>query len=273
MGWPAHFLNHGIHIGGRSVAFGSIPESVPTLSTDGFDVVRTLSSGIAVSPPAVLALVDFEGGTDPTATLQVYGYYPEETDLLTPWQLLQEIDVNTIDSLHVLQAGLGAKRLCVIVSAVTGSPTSVRLAFRAVAASLLSTGDGGGSPSPIPSDLTQDANCTASDNAGDLIYITGPDIGGKPQVARADATANSKMPVVGMIVSKSSATECVIRSLGETSLLSGLTPGKYYFVTATGGVALTPPAGPGTRYAQTVGVALSTNKFWVQPQYMIYTLV
>lgn len=147
MSWPRDFLNQGVHIGGRQVAGGSIPESAPSAASDGFDVVHALSSGIAISPPSILILPDIEGGVSPTATLQVYGYYPEASDLLSMWQLLQETVVEDPSTPIIIQSALGAKRLAVVVLAVTGAPTSVRLVFRAVSGpfQLEAGGDSGSS--------------------------------------------------------------------------------------------------------------------------------
>jgi len=144
MGWPRDFLNRGVHIGGRTVAAGSVPESVPSGAGDGYPVTQTLPSNIAISPPSVLALVDLEGGSSPTATLAIYGYYPEETDLLTPWQLMEAIEVDLSTTPFVLRSVRGAERFEVIVTAITGGPTSVRLSFRAVSSSLAESGGGGG---------------------------------------------------------------------------------------------------------------------------------
>lgn len=326
MGNPRDILNLGIHIGGRNVAVGAVPESAPTLVGDGFPVTVTLPSGIAVTPPNMTCLVDFEGGTDPTAIIQAYGYFPEATDLLSPWQKILETEVGESVNPCVTLFLAGAKRITVIVASTTGSPTSIRLALRGVSGPLPDEdGVGGGPPSPhapthirgasdeidgdqididytpvgytpdvsppqvtsaehltahlagislalsgVSSDIVA-ANCLASDTEGKLICNNGDSVGGVLQVTTADPYTNTKIPAIGVIISKSSSTDCRVQIAGRITVLSGLTPGKLYWLNTNGTATTTVPTGPGTRYVHAVGVALAANVLLWRPQ-DVYTL-
>lgn len=110
------------------------------------------------------------------------------------------------------------------------------------------------------------SDCTADETVGDLVYLSGPPVAGRDQVRRADPSNSSKMPAVGIIVHKLSDTSCWVQWLGETaSIFSGLTPGKNYFVGADGKIAATPTRHASGRFMQAVGVATSSNRFYVRP--------
>jgi len=325
MGNPRDFLNLGVHIGGRNVAAGSVPESAPTLAGAGFPVTVTLRSGVTVTPPNIACLVDFEGGTDPTAIIEVYGYFPEAVDLLSPWQKILETEVGESVNPCVTFFHAGSRRIQVIVVSATGSPTSVRLALRGVSGPLPDEdGVGGGAPSAhapthirggsdeidgdvididfTPSAYTPDvsppqvsstehltahlagidtilaglvpnvvvANCLSTDTEGKLVCNNGDSVGGVLQVTTADPFTNTKVPAIGVIVSKSSSTDCLVQISGLITVLSGLTPGKLYWLNTNGTATVAVPTG-GTRYVHSVGVALASNVLLWRPQ-DVYTL-
>lgn len=124
---------------------------------------------------------------------------------------------------------------------------------------------GGGPPPPSSSDKTFSANCLAGDALGACVYVTGASVGGVPQVATCDPSDESKMPAIGIIVSKASATDATVQRFAIADLTgSGVafTPAARAFVGFTGLPVTTPPtpAGSGSGYVmlQTVGVATET---------------
>lgn len=104
-------------------------------------------------------------------------------------------------------------------------------------------------------------NCDAGVAVGDLVYITGDAVGGRYQVARADAFDFSKMPVVGAIVGKTSSTQATVQWTGEIrGIYSSMTPGRLYFLSSAGTPSLVPPVPSGGNpqaHIQAVGVALT----------------
>ena len=116
-----------------------------------------------------------------------------------------------------------------------------------------------GTPGPGPSVIqTFTGVCAAGDAVGDLMYVSG----GSYAVSKVDITDYSKMPSVGCIVSKPSATSCVIQTAGLVSgVYAGLTPGKIYFAGTNSRPNVVAPV-PGVSqllFHQAVGIALDTN--------------
>ncbi len=109
------------------------------------------------------------------------------------------------------------------------------------------------------------AACTPSDAVGDLVYVTGPAIAGAMQVSRVDISTSLKVPAVGIITAKSSPSSCRVVLSGVVPS-SGLTPGARYFAGADGKPTPTrPPASPGGRFIQSVGVALDETRLALSP--------
>lgn len=105
------------------------------------------------------------------------------------------------------------------------------------------------------------ANCLAADLVGDFVYTTGPKVGSLYQVSRVDIDVQAKMPAVGTIISKTSATECEVQfNALLQGVYSGLTPGARIFIGTDGRPAhtLDRPL-TGRRWLQSVGVAVSAT--------------
>ena len=115
------------------------------------------------------------------------------------------------------------------------------------------------------------ANCLAGDAVGKCAYVTGPMIADRYQVTTCLPTDSDKIPAVGVIVEKTSPTECQVQVFGVTDSVSGLTPGRAYFVGLNGSLVLLPPtpAPSSFAYIQPMGVALSTDRFLVSPSLSI----
>lgn len=121
------------------------------------------------------------------------------------------------------------------------------------------------------SDSTVEANCQPSDSIGKCVYVTGPEVSGKYQVETVDPQDNSKIPSIGVIVAKSSGTDCTVRLFGKMSgTVSGLTPGKALFVGIGGSLSHSIPS-PGATFAyvQPMGVAVDSDEVLLQPSLSI----
>lgn len=112
--------------------------------------------------------------------------------------------------------------------------------------------------------IDEDANCLAGDLVEGLVYVTGPAISGRIQVATADPNDLSKMPAIGMILSKTSPTECKVRMLGLT-VVGGLTPNERYFV-GPGGTFVTAAGLSVVRpmYSQSIGQAADATRLMLE---------
>jgi hypothetical protein len=127
----------------------------------------------------------------------------------------------------------------------------------------------GGGPSPGTDPAVFNATCDAGVAVGTFVRLTG---NAGPEVEAADAYLQAKIPSVGIVVSKTSPTVCVVRNLGAVALFVGLTPGKVYWLGADGAIQATPPpAAPGTmRYAQIVGYALDGSTLMVDINQVVH---
>jgi hypothetical protein len=98
-------------------------------------------------------------------------------------------------------------------------------------------------------------NCLASDSVGDLVFITGPIVGGRVQVTKVDVDDADKMPAYGVITEKATATDCTV--LVEGTLAGSFNPNAIYFAGVGGTIVEGPPPRPvsGYRRVQVVGQA------------------
>jgi len=110
------------------------------------------------------------------------------------------------------------------------------------------------------------ADCPSGIVPDDLVYVTGTAIAGIMQVAKVDVTDRAKMPAYGIVVSKSTATRCVVQTLGQYTTGVSLTPGKPVYVSATGQpISAKPTLGgaPAIAITQIIGYAWDTNKIFL----------
>ena len=108
--------------------------------------------------------------------------------------------------------------------------------------------------------LSFTADCPTSVAVDDLVYVTGPEVGGFYQVDTVDITDRSKMPAIGIVTEKTTATRCEVVTLGEIELGLSLTPGSRYFVGTNGQPSSTmPPRGSTETIRQIIGYALSAD--------------
>lgn len=129
------FLNRGIRVSDVTVASGDVPQAAPALATDGTSLPLT-DGGISILPPMLLVYCDLDGGVTPTATLQFWAYSDPPAAapaLLSDWQLLSQVVVSdTLGQSAALFPLVGVQRYQVIVTAITGAPTSICLRHIAV---------------------------------------------------------------------------------------------------------------------------------------------
>ena len=113
--------------------------------------------------------------------------------------------------------------------------------------------------------ISFNATCGAGDAVGAFVYVTGA----SKAVTKSDSTVAGHNPAVGVIVSKSDATHCVVQCGGIVyGVLSGLTPGQTYWISTAGTISLTPP-GVGPAYVQSVGIAIDTDAFLIVPSAVV----
>lgn len=123
--------------------------------------------------------------------------------------------------------------------------------------------------------LIVDATCLSTDVVGNCVYITGPSAGDVYQVSTADPLdGTNKMPAVGIIVLKPTPTDttCQVQLWGEmVDVVSGLTPMKPLFVSSSGALShiIATPGFGQKAYIQSMGVALSTDRMFVTPDFSI----
>lgn len=169
-------------------------------------------------------------------------------------------DDNTI-TLSISTAG----SLATLVATESATPANLVIHVQHSIGGYVAWGVGfatGAAPPPSSSDKTFSANCLAGDAVGACVYISGASVAGVPQVTTCSPADETKMPAVGIIVSKAAATDCTVQRFAIADLTgSGVAfvPASRAFVGFAGLPVTTPPlpgASPsGYVMLQTVGVA------------------
>lgn len=110
----------------------------------------------------------------------------------------------------------------------------------------------------IISKLQINATCAANTVLGDAVYVFTDGT-----LRKANASSINTAKVIGFIDTKQSSTSCTITLSGVITVISGLTPGKAYFLSdVAGGIQDFPPIGSGNVVTQ-VGIALSSSQLLV----------
>jgi hypothetical protein len=91
--------------------------------------------------------------------------------------------------------------------------------------------------------------CDAGILVGDFVYVDAAD-----HVTKA--ADNTISEIAGVVVEKTSITNCIILNTGRADVFSGLTPGQRYFLSASGIPTTVPPA---SAFVIPLGIALSTT--------------
>lgn len=110
------------------------------------------------------------------------------------------------------------------------------------------------------------AVCQSTDQLFKCVYISGDGVGDVYQVSTCDPSDKLKMPAIGVIIEKESATECIVQLFGEIKgIYAGLPPNSPLYVSWSGDLSVTPPSIiSGEIYIQNVGRVLSSGIpfFW-----------
>lgn len=106
-----------------------------------------------------------------------------------------------------------------------------------------------------------DVACLNSDSVGNSLCIRGERINGKWRVQTADPCDTSKMPAIGVLISKSTPTVGKMQIMGPVlNIFTGLTPGKIYHVNLPILTIAPPlPGGLGYSMAQMFGYAAASD--------------
>ena len=119
-----------------------------------------------------------------------------------------------------------------------------------------------------PGVVTVAANCLVADAVSNCVKVTGAAVAGLYQVATSDVTDPSPTPAIGIIISKSSPTECVVQLSGRMQgVYSGLVAGRTYFINTAGTLDLAPPIPSiaGVAYVQAMATAISDDEVMLRP--------
>ena len=104
------------------------------------------------------------------------------------------------------------------------------------------------------------AQCSASDAIGNAVYANST----LQFVSTADAA--NPAPVVGIIIAKSSPTNCTVQRYGESQYaFPELNAGQRYFLGDAGQLVKAPFLTSTPKFVQQVGNALSGTKLFIQP--------
>lgn len=103
--------------------------------------------------------------------------------------------------------------------------------------------------------------CTVEESVGDFVYIDGDMIGSQYVVRKCNCFDEDKMPVIGVVIKKTSDTDCVVQCSGLVKgIFSDLSAGKTYKIHGDGISELRPePAEDGYSLVQFIGTAFSNN--------------
>jgi len=106
------------------------------------------------------------------------------------------------------------------------------------------------------------ANCPASVAVGDFVYIASAAVGDIIQVNTVDVAELGTMPAFGVVISKITPVFCTVRTSGEVTTTTILTPGKRYFISDSGQLSDSMPAPVigGKAAVQAAAYALDTNR-------------
>jgi len=107
------------------------------------------------------------------------------------------------------------------------------------------------------------ATCTALDLVGHFVYLNAP-----ADVRTSDVFVLDHIQTIGIIVSKSSSTDCIVQRQGEVvGLYAGLTPGRRVMVDEAGlpTHTFTRPV-TGLKWIQWAGIATSGSSIYLELQ-------
>lgn len=107
----------------------------------------------------------------------------------------------------------------------------------------------------------------ATDNVGDLVYVSGASSGGKPTVQKVDISNFYKMPAIGLIIEVISPTTARVLMHGLYTSMGAFTPNGRYWVSSTGTLTLSPPT---AGFQQLVAIGLDENTLIFRPSFEMF---
>ncbi len=120
------------------------------------------------------------------------------------------------------------------------------------------------------------ANCLSADRVGDCVYSSAPPASGVVQVTRCDPFNYATLPAIGVIVSKSTSTNCVVQYGGIlTGVYGGLERPLPVFLASDGGLThAVPTADVGHPvWLQHMGSAVGESVIALNPSPVLTKLV
>lgn len=109
-----------------------------------------------------------------------------------------------------------------------------------------------------------DGTCDAALAVGDLVYISGS----SSAVERVNIALTAEVPVIGVVISKPTATTCKVQTQGIVrNVYSGLTPNGHYFCDNSGRPTLVRPNGTDSLpvFLISTGYALDATTLLLRP--------
>jgi hypothetical protein len=107
-------------------------------------------------------------------------------------------------------------------------------------------------------------------SVGDCVYISGPKVGDRCQVGRADPRDFLKMPAIGILIAMAISGQGEVQILGELpGVYSGLNVRKSLFVDETGRLSEAPPAPllGAYAYVQALGYSIDPSSLILVPSF------
>ena len=114
--------------------------------------------------------------------------------------------------------------------------------------------------------FTQEVACLSTDSVGDFVCVRDLPVNGKWRVHKANPFDESKMPAIGVLISKSTPTVGIIQLIGPlVGMYSGLDHTLPCFVGESGLVQEPPPVDLTNTYAfvQQIGFATDTTDIFL----------
>lgn len=107
-----------------------------------------------------------------------------------------------------------------------------------------------------------EANCLAGDLVNQFVRVVSNTLS-VPDVTKVDPSDASKMPAVGVIVQKPTATTCLVQVSGQITSFSPVVAGAWYYVGMTTYPVTVAPALPAIQ--QVIGVGLDAARLLLRP--------
>ncbi len=118
-----------------------------------------------------------------------------------------------------------------------------------------------------------EATCLSTDQVGHCVYIrAGVNGGGNYRVGKSNIELDLKVPAIGIIIDKITATDCFVQCSGELSGFGSLDPGKMIFVGRDALIQQAPIPEPdpgGQVFIQRMGTALSADTILLDPNFQL----